>query len=68
MLTKTAFMIKLIVIIILIKNLSKTVMLLQFNIFVFRLYFIPVMDKHNFQQSLLQSFVSHDPLEFILIC
>ncbi len=30
--------------------------------------FIPVMAKLNFQQLLLQSSVSNDPLEIILIC
>ncbi len=31
------------------------------------MYFIPVMEKLNFLHPLLQSSVSHDPLEIILI-
>ncbi len=31
------------------------------------MYFIPVMEKLNFQQPLLQSLLSHDPSEMILI-
>ncbi len=34
----------------------------------FKMEFIPVMSKLNFQQPLLQSSVSHDPSEIILIC
>ncbi len=30
--------------------------------------FIPVIAQLNFQQPLLQSLVSHDPLEIIIIC
>jgi len=33
-----------------------------------KMSFIPVTAKLNFQQSLLQSSVSHDPSEIILIC
>ncbi len=47
--------------------------LLQFKITVsflihFKIKFIPVMAKLNFQQALFQSSVSHDPSEIILIC
>ncbi len=34
----------------------------------FKMLFIPVMAKLNFQQLLLQSSVSNDPSEIILIC
>ncbi len=34
----------------------------------FKMQFIPVMGKLNFQQPLLPSLVSHDPSEIILIC
>ncbi len=34
----------------------------------FKIQFIPVMAKLNFKQLLLQSSVSHDPLEIIFIC
>ncbi len=54
---------------------SKTVMfeiLLQFKVTVFHfniseIVFIPVMEKLDFQQPLLQSSVSHDSSEIILI-
>ncbi len=40
----------------------------KFSILIyFKMYFIPVMAKLNFQQSLLQSSVSRDPSEIILI-
>jgi len=33
----------------------------------FKILFIPMMTRLNFQQQLLQSSVSHDPSEIILI-
>jgi len=41
----------------------------MFSILVyFKIECIPVMTKLNFQQPLLQSSVSHDPSEIIIIC
>ncbi len=38
------------------------------NVIHFKMLFIPLMVKLNFQQPLLQTSVSHDPSELILIC
>jgi len=55
---------------------KKTVILyilLQFEMFIpivkyFKITFIPVLAKLDFQQPFLQFSVSHDPSEIILIC
>ncbi len=51
------------------KNILHLFIFLYFNIYFKNKLFIPVIENLNFQQSLRQSLVSHDPSDEIsLIC